>query len=641
MTISELRALAKKCREAYAELPRAERQPRNLAPWYHITNADGDRAEMWIYGAIGDDWDPDDVTAGSFTRELRAITAPVIDLHINSPGGLVFDGVTIHAALKEHPSTVNVSIDGLAASAASFVAMAGDSVTIGKHARMMIHDASGMTIGNAADHQEMADLLNSLSDTIAAIYAERAGGDVEQWRNRMRAETWYTAEQAVADGLADRIGGGEEDTTTNKTTAPVEKPRSKVQAKAAWNNLGGGKGMNIEEILAAMKAISDIEDRALTNDEVKRYEALESDLANKRTEAIKNRQSNYEAPAPDNVQVQAAVHVAPKKKDDGLDRAFNHYLRTGKPNADISELRISNAQSVGTDSQGGFTAPEGFRQKLVERLKAFGGLANEAETIDTDTGNRLPWPTLDDTGNSGVIAGEGAAPASGGADLVFGERDLTAWRYTAPGAGQLPLRVSVELLQDSAFDIEAMVIRKLGERIARAQAVHWVTGTGVGMPEGIIQSTGPSKVFAGADPTKNELIDAVHSLDPEYRMNAVWVFNDASLAKIRKLEDTTGRPLWLPLESAGLENTPGGTLLGHRVVIDQAFANYVDVSGGTWGVFGDIAESYVIRRVRDIQVVVNPWTRANEGQVEYTLWSRADGAIQNPNSVSLLKNDAV
>lgn len=215
----ELVALAVRGRELCRDLGDTVRAPRNQAPWYWISNADGDRAELFIYGVIGDDWDPEDVTAAAFTRALAGITAPVIDLHINSPGGLVFDGVAIHAALKQHAATVDVHVDGLAASAASFVAMAGDNVDIGKHARMMIHDASGLTIGNAADHQEMADLLNSLSDTIAAIYAERAGDSVEEWRDKMRAETWFTAEQAVAAGLADTIAGEASAPATNKTSA--------------------------------------------------------------------------------------------------------------------------------------------------------------------------------------------------------------------------------------------------------------------------------------------------------------------------------------------------------------------------------------------------------------------------------------
>jgi ATP-dependent protease ClpP protease subunit len=194
--------------------------------WWKIGNTDGDRAEVFIYGYIGDDWHEEDVTAASFTKTLRAITAPIIDLRVNSPGGAVFDGIAIYAALLEHPATVAVTVDGVAASAASFVSMAGDTVAMQKPAKMMIHDASGIVLGNAADMQEMADLLNELSDTIAGIYADRAGGTVAKWRDAMKAETWYSAAAAVEAGLADQVVN---DTTES---APEDRRSQVIRARA-------------------------------------------------------------------------------------------------------------------------------------------------------------------------------------------------------------------------------------------------------------------------------------------------------------------------------------------------------------------------------------------------------------------------
>jgi ATP-dependent protease ClpP protease subunit len=194
--------------------------------WYRIVNADGDRAEMYIYGVIGSDWDPDDVTAGSFTRDLRAIKAPSIDLHINSPGGLVFDGVAIYSALLNHPATVDVFVDGIAASAASFVAMAGETITVEKPAKMMIHNSHGMVIGSTDDFREMADLLADLDGTIAEIYSDRAGGPVEKWREAMRAETWYSASEAVEAGLADRVAND------TQASAPEDRRSQMIRARA-------------------------------------------------------------------------------------------------------------------------------------------------------------------------------------------------------------------------------------------------------------------------------------------------------------------------------------------------------------------------------------------------------------------------
>lgn len=147
-------------------------------------------------------------TAQDFVDELLAIDSATIELHVNSPGGDVFDGLAIMNALADHPATVNVVVDGMAASAASYIAMAGDSVKMNRGSQLMIHDALGFCVGNAADMEEMKVLLDRISDTIAGIYADRAGGKADDWRELMRAETWYSATEAVDAGLADEAVSG-------------------------------------------------------------------------------------------------------------------------------------------------------------------------------------------------------------------------------------------------------------------------------------------------------------------------------------------------------------------------------------------------------------------------------------------------
>jgi ATP-dependent protease ClpP protease subunit len=157
-------------------------------------------ADVFLYDEIGY-WG---IWAEDVIRQLAGITAPVINLKVNSPGGCVFDGLAIMNALADHPATVNVVVDGLAASAASFIAMAGDTITMNRGASLMIHDASGTCLGNASDMGEMAELLDKISDTIAGLYAERAGGTPGEWRSLMVAETWFNAAEAVTAGLADQ-----------------------------------------------------------------------------------------------------------------------------------------------------------------------------------------------------------------------------------------------------------------------------------------------------------------------------------------------------------------------------------------------------------------------------------------------------
>ena len=170
--------------------------------WYRIENH-SDHADVYLYDKVGY-WG---VSAKDFVDEITAIAHPSFNLHINSPGGEVFDGIAIYNAIRNHPANVTVMVDGLAASAASFIAMAGDTVEVARNATMMIHDGLGFCAGNAADMRELAGLLDKVSDNIASIYAERGGTPVEAWREAMRAETWYSASEAVEAGLADRITG--------------------------------------------------------------------------------------------------------------------------------------------------------------------------------------------------------------------------------------------------------------------------------------------------------------------------------------------------------------------------------------------------------------------------------------------------
>ncbi|KUF18458.1 head maturation protease, ClpP-related [Streptomyces silvensis] len=169
--------------------------------WYRISNtADPDEAEVMLYDEIGG-WFG--ATADQFIEDLKGVTSPSLRVRVNSPGGSVFEGIAIANALRSHPATVTVQVDGIAASIASVIAMAGDRVVMAPQTMMMIHDAAGICMGNAADMAEMEELLDLISDNIADAYAARAGGTREQWRERMRAETWYLPEDAVEAGLAE------------------------------------------------------------------------------------------------------------------------------------------------------------------------------------------------------------------------------------------------------------------------------------------------------------------------------------------------------------------------------------------------------------------------------------------------------
>lgn len=398
-----------------------------------------------------------------------------------------------------------------------------------------------------------------------------------------------------------------------------------------------------DEIMAAMDAIiatADGESRNVTVDEVTRYTELEAQLqaVTAHTELVK-RHAAYKT----EVTATIVPGTTSTKTDDTLERAFSHYLRTGKQNADLVELR---SQSEGTGSEGGYLVPDSFRDKLIEKMKAYGGLAAVVENIDTSDGRNLSWPTIDDTGNEGEIVDEGGT-FSLQADLVFGTASLGAYSYMAGGAGGNPMRLSRELVQDAAFDTEGLVSRKLAERIYRIQARHLATGTGVKQPLGIVYGrTGIELLDDTKGVTYDDLINFIHSVDPAYREggNCRWAFNDTMLAAIEKIKDSHGDPIWRPDNADMGTGTSGGStgrLLNYPVTIDQSFSN-MTANDNTinWGVFGDLREGYVKRAVRDIEILVNPYSRMQYREIEYSAWARMDGTPQNTAAYVALTGEA-
>lgn len=175
--------------------------------WYKIENK-ADRAEIWIYEEIGEDWwTGDGVTAKSFQKEISAIKASQIDLHINSPGGSVFDGITIYNLIKQHPATVTTYIDGIAASIASVIALAGDRVVMAENAIYMVHSPSGGVYGKASDMRAFADVLDKINGTMVGTYAGKTGKSDDEISAMLDAETWMDADEALEAGFIDEISG--------------------------------------------------------------------------------------------------------------------------------------------------------------------------------------------------------------------------------------------------------------------------------------------------------------------------------------------------------------------------------------------------------------------------------------------------
>jgi ATP-dependent Clp protease protease subunit len=180
--------------------------PAPAASGYRVVARGSDRAEIYLYGVIGDDWFGGGVTAKKFADDLKALgNVKTIDLRINSEGGSVFDGKAMYTQLVEHKAKVITHIDGLAASAASFIAMAGDEIEIAEGAFVMIHNAWLFAMGDARELRRTADLLDTVNGTIVDVYVARTKGDRKAIVQMMDDETWMTGAEAVKNGFADRM----------------------------------------------------------------------------------------------------------------------------------------------------------------------------------------------------------------------------------------------------------------------------------------------------------------------------------------------------------------------------------------------------------------------------------------------------
>lgn len=262
---------------------------------------------------------------------------------------------------------------------------------------------------------------------------------------------------------------------------------------------------------------------------------------------------------------------------------------------------------------GGETIPEGFSFEWEKALLAFGGIRQISRVFRTASGNAMPWPTTDDTGNAATIVAENsqttAVPFTT-AEIIFG-----AYKYSSA------VITSVELLEDSAFNMAAEIGMMLGERLGRGTSAHFATGTGTGQPEGISVGSALGTTAAGSAITGDEMIDLAHSVDPAYRMaNAYYVMNDSTLAAIRKLQDSQGQYLWQPSLQAGAP----GLYNGYPVQVDQGMA---DIGAAAVSVvFGDFSR-YVIRDVASVRLRRLVERYAENDQEGFFIFSRHDAKV--------------
>ncbi|MDH5640128.1 MAG: phage major capsid protein [Nitrospira sp.] len=307
-------------------------------------------------------------------------------------------------------------------------------------------------------------------------------------------------------------------------------------------------------------------------------------------------------------------------------RAFHNYLRGGLAALDTSEraillrgaasadpLLIRAAQTTGTGSGGGYAVPDAAMAPLVEAMKTVGGLLPYATIVPSQSGSDLPIPTDNETAIEGEIITENSQHNEG--DVALSQVVLQSFLYSSK-----IIRVSVQLMDDAGFDFGAYVLRKLGERIGRITAKHWIIGSGASQPRGIVTAASVGKTAASATAvTYDELVDLLHSVDPIYRQNGTWLVSDTTFAAFRKLKDGQSRPLY-----GELANAEPNMLLGHKVSIDPNMPSMT--TGQKAIIFGDL-QSYYVRLVKGPRVLRLEERYADFAQLGFLSFLRADGDL--------------
>lgn len=637
--------------------------------------AESDTAEIFIYEQIGEDWwTGEGVTAKNFCKEVAALKVNQIDLHINSPGGSVFDGQAIYNALKRHPANVTTYVDGIAASIASVIALAGNKIIMAPNALYMIHNPWGFAQGSADEMRKYADLLDKVRDTIVAVYREKCGLSDDEIIAAMDAETWMSAEEAQAFGFVDQIGEelrlaalAMKDAagfdfkalgfkkapaiTASTTSAPAETPQTAPQAEikeapmpnvAVGTPAAGERNHQVEAAeIAAMCAQNHCADRAsefikagLTPDQVGR-QILDLHASG---------------------QLSTPAAEAPALVDMGKDAKLYSYQKAVLAAIDLREGRNASGFEYEIHQEIAKRLPQNYQAKggilmpmrVQNTVLTTGGTNTGKETVFTEYGEfidllrnisvvtRMGARTLTDlrgpitfpkqTGASTAYwVGENPGAGVTQSNPTFGTMTMSPKTLQATGA------VSRQLLVQSTPDVEALV----REDLAAVHALGWdlaaLHGTGAANdPTGIYAAAGVNAIAMGGVPAFGKLVDMETEINKDNALinNMGFVTTSGMAGKMRQtLESASAGARWI-WDGPALE----GTMAGYRAISsNQVKANLgagTDEHGLILGNWADL----LIGMWAGLELIVDPYTLADQGLVKVTSFQMCDVGLRRAES---------
>lgn len=362
------------------------------------------------------------------------------------------------------------------------------------------------------------------------------------------------------------------------------------------------------------------------NERFKKFDAEYESLSESISVAKKMEQFNADKATKDDG-VTPIASMSKEERTEAQQKAFWKFMRKGakslKPEEHQLLIRGTDTQVTVTDSLGGYLIPTGFSNELEKRMKVYGGMLEACRIYRTENGETIEWPTVDDTATTGQLTSN---PTSAVAvqDLTFGQKSLSAYMYDSG-----IIKVDVRLLEDSFFNLESEVQGFFSERLGRKLNADLTTANGSSKPNGVVNAvTDASGLYTAADDAtiaRNDLLALQHQVDPAYRRNARYMFNDSTLLAIKQLALGTSdaRPLWVPSMRDGAPDT----IEGFQYTVNHDMAS---ITGGAVSTLFGNFDKYIIRIVQDMVMVPLRERFMDELKVGYISYMRADGElIQN------------
>ncbi|MGB8801171.1 MAG: phage major capsid protein [Candidatus Acidiferrales bacterium] len=372
------------------------------------------------------------------------------------------------------------------------------------------------------------------------------------------------------------------------------------------------------------KMMNDAEDLKGQIDKLEQRAAVDEALASGRYSAVDRYDARYES--------------APQRE---YRRSFNNWLKRGDVDQRMIEHRDTDSQGQAAGSQtisytagaaGGYFVPAGFVYDVDVATKFYAPLMSGSSfrVLETATGAVLPYPTSNDTTQQAIPLAENTQANEN--PLTMSQTTFGAYKFTSQ-----VVRVSLELLQDSAFDIEAFLKDQFGVRFGRAYEKYFTTGSGVNVPTGILTALNaldiPEVVAVGSNANDgnagstgansigtNDLVELEHAVDPSYRSRGQWMMHDTTVRQLKQLLDKYGRPIWLP----GIAVNSPDTILGYPYTINQSMPQIAPNAPTV--LFGDLSK-FIIRKVREMSVLRLVERYADYGQIGFIAFSRVDSNL--------------